>query len=267
MVKKLFFILILAQGFASLSKAKTWVVPAGSCQNSITVETEYPATAKSISCEIEEVPVWVSRIAFVNNNVKLDEGYKNLFIVDPSKTGVKKLVQPKTKIPSFNRAEKQQQKQDKAIAKKFEITFDVDENITDGSVGFIKLKFGDSFGRVWHKSIEIKTTAPTIQNQLVGKVTTPTNDLKEAIVSTPNPFSATAEIKFTLLKQELVELNIYDIQGRLVKTVINEQVAPGVHSFKWDGKNNKGVYSPNGVYFVKLKAGSNNAVKKLVYVK
>jgi len=78
----------------------------------------------------------------------------------------------------------------------------------------------------------------------------------------PNPFNATAVIRFELPKTQLVKLELFDITGRLVKEVARQSFAAGEHQIVIDGA---GLAS--GIYFANLNAGEFHAVQKLVFLK
>jgi flagellar hook assembly protein FlgD len=64
-----------------------------------------------------------------------------------------------------------------------------------------------------------------------------------------------------------VSLKVYDITGRLVNTLVQGKVTPGVHSLSWEGKDNIGRKCASGVYFVRLMAADYKASKKMVMIK
>ncbi len=75
----------------------------------------------------------------------------------------------------------------------------------------------------------------------------------------PNPFHAQTEISYTIPNAEFVELNIYDITGRIVKSLVKSDKIAGKHSVVWEVNNE----SP-GVYFYELKAGDYRKIKKCI---
>jgi hypothetical protein len=84
----------------------------------------------------------------------------------------------------------------------------------------------------------------------------------------PNPFNPTTTISYSLKEDLKVSLNIYNIKGQKVKTLINEMIPAGEHSVVWNGKdsNNKPVAS--GIYFYKLNViDKTEAVKKCLLLK
>ena len=90
----------------------------------------------------------------------------------------------------------------------------------------------------------------------------------------PNPFnpsgagrSPSTKISFSLNEMGPVNLGIYNIRGQLIKTLISEIKAPGVHFAEWNGKdsNNKSVGS--GIYLYKLQTQSYSKTKKMMLLK
>jgi flagellar hook assembly protein FlgD len=64
-----------------------------------------------------------------------------------------------------------------------------------------------------------------------------------------------------------VHLRLYDINGRLVRTLENQQKRPGVYSIRWDGADDRGRLVPNGVYFYRLDVPGLRQTRKAVMVK
>jgi hypothetical protein len=78
----------------------------------------------------------------------------------------------------------------------------------------------------------------------------------------PNPFNPTTTINFTLPKDGLVKLVVYDITGKEVKVLANEIRTAGYHSISFDASN-----LPSGVYLYKLSAGNFVETKKMILTK
>jgi len=78
----------------------------------------------------------------------------------------------------------------------------------------------------------------------------------------PNPFNPTTTISFSIPQSNMVSINIYDITGKLVTTLINEQLNIGYHSINWDGTNQS-----SGMYLVKMESGEYIETQKLLLVK
>jgi hypothetical protein len=84
----------------------------------------------------------------------------------------------------------------------------------------------------------------------------------DGIRISPNPFNPTTRIEFELTEAQHVQLNIFDIQGRVVETLVNEQLASGTHSHLWDA-----AQMPSGIYWAQLVAGSDIRIEKLLLMK
>jgi len=83
----------------------------------------------------------------------------------------------------------------------------------------------------------------------------------------PNPFNPTTTIAFRIPENSQVRLDIYNILGQQVKTLVNTNLSQGYHSVIWDGKTQKGQPAPSGIYFYRLSAGQNVKVAKMVLSK
>jgi flagellar hook assembly protein FlgD len=64
-----------------------------------------------------------------------------------------------------------------------------------------------------------------------------------------------------------VEVSIYDVMGRRVKSLYNRDELRDVLTLSWDGTDERAVPAPSGVYFVRAKAGSDMAVEKILLIR
>jgi hypothetical protein len=76
-----------------------------------------------------------------------------------------------------------------------------------------------------------------------------------------------AQIQFGITRKERVELKVYDVTGRLVKTLANREFAAGEHTIFWDGTNEGGQLVARGVYFYQLRTPTFVSQKKLAVLK
>jgi len=88
----------------------------------------------------------------------------------------------------------------------------------------------------------------------------------ELAQNTPNPFKPSTTIRFALPETRTVELRVFDLAGRAVKTLAQGALEPGLHTLQWDGTSDHGKRLASGVYFYRLVAGNDRAEKKLVLV-
>ena len=78
----------------------------------------------------------------------------------------------------------------------------------------------------------------------------------------PNPFNPSTKIRFQIAETVLVSLKVYDILGKEVKTLVNEELQPGIYNTEFDASA-----LASGIYFYKLKAGSFVETKKMLLIK
>lgn len=64
-----------------------------------------------------------------------------------------------------------------------------------------------------------------------------------------------------------MNLSIYDVEGRLIRTLVNELKVSGSYAEEWGGRNYDGARVPPGLYFCYIKAGCYSATRKLVLLK
>jgi len=80
----------------------------------------------------------------------------------------------------------------------------------------------------------------------------------------PNPSAAEAAIVFDLPAAAHVEVRVFDVEGRLTRTLATEGRASGRHVIHWDGRNNAGAPVAAGIYVVRVTTGSDRAFTKFV---
>lgn len=83
----------------------------------------------------------------------------------------------------------------------------------------------------------------------------------------PNPFNYKTLIKFTLTKNDFVEIIIYNINGIPIKTLVSRKFPIGTHQIYWDGRNNFGNIVPTGIYFYRMSSNIYSEIYKAVFIK
>jgi len=83
----------------------------------------------------------------------------------------------------------------------------------------------------------------------------------------PNPFNPETHIYFEIPQMHDVKLEIYNILGQKVRSLINGAYNPGRHTVTWNGRNDSGMIVPSGVYIYRLHAGSFMVSKKMLMLK
>ncbi len=83
----------------------------------------------------------------------------------------------------------------------------------------------------------------------------------------PNPFNPSTTISFSLPEAQEVTLEVYNVQGQLVATLINDYLSAGSHSVEWNSTDDGGATVASGIYFYRLTAGELTSTKKMSLVK
>lgn len=85
--------------------------------------------------------------------------------------------------------------------------------------------------------------------------------------NSPNPFNPETLIAFELPWAAQVQLEVYDVLGRRVRTLASESYSAGTHSVMWNGRGDEGHPVAGGVYFARLVADGQQAVQRMLLVK
>jgi hypothetical protein len=80
--------------------------------------------------------------------------------------------------------------------------------------------------------------------------------------SFPNPFNPSTTMRYSISKTSSVKLTVYDLSGRAVATLVNEEKPAGTYTVSWNA-----AHLSSGVYFSKLTAGKFSQVKKMMHLK
>ncbi|MDP8201843.1 MAG: C25 family cysteine peptidase, partial [Candidatus Tenebribacter burtonii] len=83
----------------------------------------------------------------------------------------------------------------------------------------------------------------------------------------PNPFNPTTTISFSTKEADFVSIDIYNMKGQLVKTLVNEQLDAAYYNIAWNGKDNSNKTISSGVYFYKMRSSNYTATKKMILMK
>jgi flagellar hook assembly protein FlgD len=83
----------------------------------------------------------------------------------------------------------------------------------------------------------------------------------------PNPFNPSTTISFDLPNDINVRVEIFDINGRKIHTLVNEPKESGTHHVIWNGEDDRGTSVASGVYVYRIQAGDFVQSKKLLFMK
>jgi hypothetical protein len=82
-------------------------------------------------------------------------------------------------------------------------------------------------------------------------------------LAAPNPFRDRSTFEFDLPRESRATIRVYDITGRLVKALVEDELPAGSHRAVWDGRDGQGLRVASGVYLVRMQADGFGATRKL----
>ncbi|NQV37951.1 MAG: T9SS type A sorting domain-containing protein [Candidatus Marinimicrobia bacterium] len=138
----------------------------------------------------------------------------------------------------------------------------------DSIYGWIYHHFGDysDEGVSTYKVVPLYTEDIYFHNVAVGDETT-LPDKFALHQNYPNPFNPTTQIQFEVATSGKVRLVVYDVSGRYVRTLVNDDMPSGRYNVVWDGKNNSNQMVSTGVYFVRMISEDFVSVKKMTLLR
>ncbi|MFA6456900.1 MAG: DUF4350 domain-containing protein, partial [Bacteroidota bacterium] len=83
----------------------------------------------------------------------------------------------------------------------------------------------------------------------------------------PNPFNPETTIKYSISNSSVVTIEIFNILGQKVRTLVNRYQGIGSYSITWDGKDNNGILVASGIYYYQIHANNFRSVKKMTFIK
>jgi hypothetical protein len=89
-------------------------------------------------------------------------------------------------------------------------------------------------------------------------------DLKQNF---PNPFNSSTQIKFVIPNTSLVTIKVYNLLGKEITVLLNQELPHGSYTINWEARDEKNYSLPSGIYFIKLNAGSFSKTIKAVLLK
>ena len=124
----------------------------------------------------------------------------------------------------------------------------------------------------WYLVVSVKTLVEAKEEIVVENAAAELPQVFSLSPNYPNPFNPSTTIKFQLPDQNgtttvRTVLRVYDILGRLVRTIVDEDMSPGFYTMQWDGLNDNGVKISSGVYFYSITADDFRKTKKMLLLK
>lgn len=120
-------------------------------------------------------------------------------------------------------------------------------------------------------NVQVYPNLTTTQNFILQQVDNDDN-LQTPVATTlngnyPNPFNPETTISFSLKEQSKVRIEIYNVLGKLVKTLVNDERPAGNYTAIWNGTDNGGRDVASGVYYYRMKAGKYSSTRKMIMLK
>ncbi len=129
---------------------------------------------------------------------------------------------------------------------------------SDGS-NWVKLTSPNDYTLYMRATVQTPTAIVDVSTQIPDKY--------EVFQNYPNPFNPTTSITYALPQSELVNLSVYDLSGRKITELVNNNQNPGTYEVTWNGKNSRGENTSSGIYFYQLSAGTFKSVKKMILIR
>ncbi|MDP6169042.1 MAG: FlgD immunoglobulin-like domain containing protein, partial [Candidatus Marinimicrobia bacterium] len=83
----------------------------------------------------------------------------------------------------------------------------------------------------------------------------------------PNPFNPVTNLSYDLPEDAMVTIAIYDMMGKVVRTLVNGQQSAGYKTLQWNATNNGGRPISAGLYIYTIQAGTFNQTRKMILLK
>jgi hypothetical protein len=95
----------------------------------------------------------------------------------------------------------------------------------------------------------------------------PSNAMNKLEQNFPNPFNPETKINYSLVSSSTVVLNVYNVRGQKVRTLVNNQESAGHHTVKWNGTDDYGKQVSSGIYFYRLDCNKVHITRKMLLLK
>ena len=135
------------------------------------------------------------------------------------------------------------------------------ESYTAKVAGKYKVRVTDNTNGCASTSAVVKVKVPckVIDDNLVAE--------DDALKVYPNPISTSCVISFAIFQSSNVSLKIFDLQGRLIRTLADESMNSGTHSFTWNAQDENGNETDEGIYLLQLKTEHEQKVVRISLIK
>jgi hypothetical protein len=158
------------------------------------------------------------------------------------------------------------------------VLYDVIENGYDVANGMTSTLYTTIFLQNTTVEYQIRTTYPDGQVAMSAPFTVEidfnADDLHSGLPTVfalypnfPNPFNPETQIRLDVPLSTTAQLQVFDIQGRLVRTLLDGSISAGAHMLSWNGRDDAGQAVGSGVYFYRFRSAQYTASHKMLLVK
>ncbi len=137
-----------------------------------------------------------------------------------------------------------------------------DKNLEEGVYRYFIRAIYDRGFSLPTDTVQVQVGSTSVEDQI--EVAPYVTELGRAF---PNPFNPETNIEFTLSKEQQVTLDLYNIRGQFIKSLINDVLEVGRYQVIWNGTNIHGNRVGSGVYLYRMQAGSYSETKKVIMIK
>ncbi|MBD3222741.1 T9SS type A sorting domain-containing protein [bacterium] len=133
----------------------------------------------------------------------------------------------------------------------------------DGSIALVQ--WMDDFWNTQYYLVEFESSVSIEGEDPIDDIVSPAS--LQLAQNYPNPFNPMTTIEFALPSTQSVQLAIYDLAGRQVRTLVSGETAAGEHAVVWDGRDTRGNAVPSGTYLYRLQTDSQIRLRTLTLLK
>jgi flagellar hook assembly protein FlgD len=94
-----------------------------------------------------------------------------------------------------------------------------------------------------------------------------TTQLNLTCYPTPTRVGNNVNVRFEIKSRDVTTIEVYNIKGQKVRTLVNSNFSSGQHQTTWNGRTDNGTPVSSGMYFFRMKSGTYSATKKVVLIK
>jgi hypothetical protein len=126
----------------------------------------------------------------------------------------------------------------------------------------LQVYFNDDCGSPHNQVVTVDLQPATLPTPVGGR-----SFVNRLEANMPNPFNPSTTIRYELAQSGPASLRVYDVSGRLVRTIFDRSHDVGSYETRWDGRDDRGLPVSSGVYFYQLESGRFTQTRRMVLLK